>query len=246
MNIRIQLVAGLLWAGLAVAAWAEPGEGRERGGENPKRDYFGHMLRGLDKDGDGSISFAEFAAGGRVSRLPEEHQRRLFDRLDKNGDGQIRRNEIPREAGKIVPWQFDADKNGKVTFEEFRKNPRVAKLPEERQQEIFDRMDRNGDGVLSPRDGGGRLPGGKVPPSPLASLDTDGNDSISLEEFQSNPRLKDQPVEARNKAFRKLDRDGSGELERKEWFSPRPRGDRGPRVEKKKPGRGERERTPRE
>ena len=55
------------------------------------------------------------------------------------------------EHGPKQMWErrfgpMDADKDGKITYEEF------AKFNEQKQKERFTRFDRNGDGVLSPDD----------------------------------------------------------------------------------------------
>ena len=246
--MKLRTTIGILWVGVAAMSWADPvqpeREGRGDGGR-PKRDVFGHLLRGLDENKDGAISLAEFSAGDKLERLTEEQRKSLFDRLDKNHDGSIQRNEIPREGGmgdrRHRP--FDPNGDGKVSFEEFQKNPRIAELPIERKREIFNRMDRNGDGFLDRRDGrpggpggpGGRPPRGKMPP--FGDLDEDKNGSVSFEEFRKSPRMKDQNEDQQEDAFEKIDRNGNGEIEKDEF----PRGSRpggppkGPPGKRKKP-----------
>jgi len=239
MKQRIAIV--IISAGLGAWASADPvapeRPGRDERGKPKGGDFFVTMLRGLDKDKDGAISLAEFSAGERVGRLPEEHQKRLFERLDKDHDGHIRRDEIPRGKGG---WEgrgrpFDPNADGKVSFEEFIKNPRVAALPEPQQREIFNKMDRNGDGFLSPEDRMGPRPGEEPGRPrdhgfpPLGDLDTDKNGSVSFEEFRNSPRMKDQDEDKQEDAFEKLDRNGNGEIEREEF-------PQGPRPERKGPG----------
>lgn len=244
----------LLGSGLLGGGWADPvpesepkreGEPRREERGKPKGHYFATMLRGLDADKDRAISFEEFSSGERASRLPEEVQRRLFSRLDKDGDGQIRRDEIPRGHDSGPGRPFDPNQDGKVTFEEFRQNPRLSKMPDRQLRELFAKMDRDNDGILGPKDWKGRRPGSgpKRPPGGgpqgLASLDEDGNGSLSFEEFRSGPRMKDRPEEVQREAFRKLDRDGSGTIERQELHhgGPRPggKGDRGAKTSRLRP-----------
>ena len=49
------------------------------------------MIKKLDSNGDGSLSFAELENGQRVGNL-----RKLFDRLDKDDDGYISKEEALR------------------------------------------------------------------------------------------------------------------------------------------------------
>ena len=54
----------------------------------------------LDKNQDGGVSFGEFQAGRMFSRLDPEKQKRMFSRLDTNGDGvlgvyRFRREPLP-------------------------------------------------------------------------------------------------------------------------------------------------------
>lgn len=75
---------------LAVAAvvltaqpgWAEEAGARAggRGGHGP-----GQMFQNLDKDGNGSISKAEFLAGAEAR----------FAKMDKNSDGELTKDEMP-------------------------------------------------------------------------------------------------------------------------------------------------------
>lgn len=250
--MKLRITIGILFissAALSVADPAKPDrdERRERGGRDEagrqKRDFFGHMLRGLDADKNGEISFVEFAAGEKLERLTEEQRKGLFDRLDKNSDGSIQRSEIPRGGGGDRKGRpFDPNGDGKVSFEEFQKNPRIADLPLERKQEIFKKMDRNGDGVLDRRDGGpgGHGPGGGHRPrphhgkvQPFGELDTDKSGSVSFEEFRKSPRVKDQSEDDQEDAFERLDRNGNSVIDKEEF----PRGPRPGESPQRPPGK---------
>ena len=247
---------GLIAAGVIVAGPPEAEMGkrrdRERGEDHGKRrggtpgerkDFFESMLQRLDEDKNGAISFAEFSKAGRVSRLSEEQRRRLFDRLDKNKDGKIRRNDIPRKEPGGRPWDgrregnLDTNKDGKVSLDEFRKSPRMAEVPPARQEEIFRKMDRNGDGFLNGEDfrnrrpghpGGGKRPGGvdHPPRGPqsgtklIEELDTDGNGALSFREFRRSPRVKQMDEDRQEDLFEKMDRDDDGVLQSDELNRP--------------------------
>ena len=93
----------------------------------------------FDTNGDGLISRSEFPADSK-----------LFDRFDANRDGAITR----AEAQKAVPDRasaerqlrgYDRNNDGLITRDEFPGNDNA-----------FNRMDRNGDGVLSQADRDGK------------------------------------------------------------------------------------------
>lgn len=128
---------------------------------------FGGLFGQADADEDGKVSKAEFDAA----------QARMFERLDGDGDGYITREELPgrfggpmagpqgregrpergdrpgardpqerRQMARRLLAGADADGNGKVTLEE------IQAVRPEFPEEAFQRMDTNGDGVISPDD----------------------------------------------------------------------------------------------
>lgn len=73
-------------------------------------------------------------------------------------------------------------------------------------------------------------PGGDRPrPNPeemFKKMDTNGDGSVSLEEFKENPRAKENPDRA-TEAFKRMDKDNDGKVTLEEFKSGRPPG--GPR-----------------
>jgi hypothetical protein len=47
---------------------------------------------------------------------------------------------------------LDLDKNGSVSREEFEKGPFIAKMPEKQRRGLFDRLDGNKNGEISPEE----------------------------------------------------------------------------------------------
>ena len=144
-------------------------EGKDEGRPRPqgvakrgRRPAFADAWMAADVNKDGVIAFEEFSALRRVRQLPEDKRRRLFDRLDKNGDGKLDREELRKMArGSGAPrpkrlWELDADQSGGVSLEEFRAGHVASKLPPERVEEVFRKLDTNGDGQISPDDRPGR------------------------------------------------------------------------------------------
>ena len=101
------------------------------------------MMRALDTDGDGLISFEEF-------RLPDK--RRGADRLeeaDTDGDGNISRAEMEAQLNA----HLEAVKaKAEARFEQADINDDGFVTPEERKQVAFEMLDINGDGYLSPEE----------------------------------------------------------------------------------------------
>jgi len=152
---RIALISALLLAIAGGQAENRPprGEGRPAG----PPDWTKH-----DADGDGALSLEEFRAMPRVARLPEEQQARLFRRLDADGDGKLDRTEIfrmrqgrggdrPDGAWRRI-MELDTDGSGGVSLEELRAGEMFSKLPPERLEALFKRLDTDGDGEITPKD----------------------------------------------------------------------------------------------
>jgi Ca2+-binding EF-hand superfamily protein len=108
------------------------------------------VFKKADKDNNKEVTFEELQ-----SQVPELTKKR-FARFDRNGDGVLSQADRPSRApngpaadrpnrAAIVQRILRADANGdkKVTYEEV-----TAKKPGLPRQ-VFDRLDRNGDGVLS-------------------------------------------------------------------------------------------------
>src|SRR5262245_57123581 len=97
---------------------------RRRGGHNGEK-----RMKTMDVNNDGVISRDEWK--GR----PE-----AFNRIDKNGDGSLTREEFGnaarRQGGRLN--QMDVNNDGKIFCDEWKGNPKR-----------FDRFDANGDGVIS-------------------------------------------------------------------------------------------------
>lgn len=123
------------------------------------RNGFKEFVKIADKDGDGAVSREEFGALKRLSNLPEAKRDEIFSRLDKNGDGFIRRDELrmPPHGKRARPPMLglkalDKDGDGAVSYEEFLQSEFVKRLPEDRRARFFKRLDRNGDGKISAKD----------------------------------------------------------------------------------------------
>lgn len=163
----------------------------------------------------------------------------IFKRMDRNNDGKVTKDDAPPEGGERFQYflnRADADKDGTVTEEEFRKSfqpprdggpqggPREGRpgQPGQPREGGPDRP-REGNpgpgnaGPGNPGPGGPRFGGGMgFPGSPvMAALDTNKDGELSADE-----------ITAAGSELRKLDKDGDGKLSRQEIL---PRFEGGPR-----------------
>lgn len=233
--------AALAQAPSAAAPRPDPGT---RGGPRP----FQQAWKAADKDGDGSISLEEFAAMPRIQNLPEEKRAKLFERLDKNGDDLLSRSELQRSEHPAHDRQpepmrrlaeLDRDRSGGVSLDEFKAGTLAEKLPPERIEPIFKRLDSDGDGQITPKDrpepprrgregpNRGERPG--PPPEPrrlFQQLDKNGDKALSFEEFRHSPAVKNLGEDEQEDRFEALDGNHDGKLEPAEMPGPEPRGPR--------------------
>jgi Ca2+-binding EF-hand superfamily protein len=232
-TITVPLVlAGFCLPAVGLAAPEVRQAGSEPGAEGARRglQQFVEAWKKADTNGDGLISRGEFAAMKRIEMLPEEKRAELFTRLDKDGDGSLSRDEL----GKLVKPQdgnhqmmprlreLDTDKDGSISIEEFRAGEFFKKLPPERQEALFRRLDENGDGVISPKD----RPVGERPGQPAPSrdphhlfrlLDKDTDEVLTLDEFRQAPFVRGLDENEQKARFEKMDRNQDLKLDAAEF-----------------------------
>src|SRR5262245_32285029 len=156
MAKKVLLIAGVLLAAGSIAALSAPhlrgghmrhGPGGSMLGEGggglfgPSPARFGERLKEMDANKDGVITLDEFLA----RRDP------TFAHLDKNKDGVVDRAEFEAAAKESADYwvkrfirRFDADRDGRISKEEFAKARR----------ERFAMRDLDGDGRIGPEDMG--------------------------------------------------------------------------------------------
>lgn len=208
---------------------------REDGGE-----AFHKRITGLDADQNGEVTLAEFSAAPKLQGVEAEKVERLFQHLDKDGDGVIKLSELrfSRESGRGPHGhkrikEVDANGDGSVSLEEFKASrpPHLKSADETRVEKIFSYMDKNGDGFLNREDGppphrerrggeGKRGSEGREMPV-MEKLDLNGDGSLSLEEFRSPREEERMNPERREALFNRLDKNQDGLLS-KEEFPARP------------------------
>jgi len=203
-----------------------------------QRRLLERLIANHDKNADGKLSAAEFAAG-----LAEDRPRgdmpppggggrpgggqfepgEFFRRMDRNGDGKITPDEVPedRRAGFMqMLSRVDEDGDGAATLDEFRKGfgprPGEPARPGEPGRPGQPRPDQPRLG-MPPMPGGGELL--------LRVLDADGNGELSADEIAGAAA-----------ALKKLDRNGDGKITRDEVGPPPPFGRPGQPGQSGRPG----------
>jgi Ca2+-binding EF-hand superfamily protein len=164
-------VLSILLVAIASGQDPRPGRNGERRGKKPPVPGLGDFVKYHDRNGDGKVSPEEFAGGERAARLSEEARGKIFERLDKDGDGFITSKELkPRGRGPGAAFlkKADSDGDGRISRAEFLADPPFKKVDQERLNRMFDRMDQNKDGFIDKKDleegrGRGRPPGGRPP-----------------------------------------------------------------------------------
>ena len=163
-----------------------------------------HLIELADADSSGDLTLAE------VQAVKPEFTEQMFNELDRNDDGLLSPLDLPPSGDDPIErlldliHDMDANDDGEVTLEEIQ-----AELPEFT-QEKFDRLDFNGDGVLSVED----LPA----PDPddhierlfelLHRADANGDGEVTLAELQAII------PEFTQEAFDRLDKNEDGVLSR--------------------------------
>jgi Ca2+-binding EF-hand superfamily protein len=117
----------------------------------PLRKGFGQ----LDTDKNGSLDLTEFSKFPQMSEKGEGLVLRIFTKTDRNKNKRIERFELkwsggPRSHPPIDFAKYDTNQSGGLDIEEYSKLPLMEKIPEERRKKIFERIDADKNGEISP------------------------------------------------------------------------------------------------
>ncbi len=145
------LIAATCFFTLSMGVQAQPSRA---GGANQRP----HPIKNADADQDGRLSLDEFSELPKLQQADDNHKQRLFQHLDKNADGYLTQEELPvhqsaRPQGPQRQRLRDLDTNNdrQVTQQEFLAGV-TDQATQQRRTRLFQSLDRNQDGVLSPAD----------------------------------------------------------------------------------------------
>lgn len=109
--------------------------------------------------------------------------------------------------------QMDMNGDKNISKEEFFAAPRLERLPEEKRKVIFERLDGDGDGMISRKEiSRMRNDAERKAVEGFRKLDTDGSGGLDFEEFSQGEFFSKLPERRRRQMFDRMDTDGSGEI----------------------------------
>lgn len=181
-----------------------------------QRRFFERLLRAGDKNEDGKLSKAEYMATLEADERPAGQPggrpgagrpgfggfdpAALFERMDRNKDGKLTRDELPEQGREQMIRLFERLGKDEITLEEYREGlgqmmregmqgrgrPESGRPPEGQFTfELFTRLDTNNDGKLSRNE----------VPEPLQDrlaplFERLGTDALTLEQFARSAEMQ--------------------------------------------------------
>ena len=212
-----------------------------------KERFFDHLIRTGDQNKDGKLTKTEFesslkkedqkfpAAGGTDQNQNRRGMQEFMNRLDRNGDKKISRDELPEPLRDRMEPLFQRMNTDEIPLETFQRiagmnrgrpdgnrkeRPRAGdeKMDQERYERFFQSLDTNKDGKLTLEEAPER--GKQILKQIYRQADKGPDSSLSKQEFLE--AIKKQPRPGR----RPGDRDRGAEMKRPE-MSDRSAGRRG-------------------
>lgn len=147
---------------------------------------------------------------GLLSTVAMAEEERHFDRENPQREGKDRPHFVrPEDMFK----RMDRDGDGKISKREFFASPRMERLPEEKREAFFARLDRDGNDFLTGEEiRAMRQDAERRMREDFRKLDSDNSGGLSYEEYSKGEFASKLPEEKRRQIFTRMDTDGSGEI----------------------------------
>jgi len=171
-------------------------------------------IKKYDTNGDGLLSLEEFSLSKKISHLSKEQVRAIFDRLDKNSDQFLDRNDLHFGKRHLRERHAELDTNNdkKISRDEFLANRASSEL--ERHEKIFSMLDVNNDNFLSHEDRQGKFKHGKgFKAHIIEKNDSNGDGAVSFEEFKLSENRENLPESKLEEMFNHLDTNQDGKVD---------------------------------
>lgn len=212
------VLAALPLAALSIATIAQDAAV----GPDARPSLYSHMLQKMDTNGDGRISLDEYlaAAAARFKQI-DTHNKGSVDAAQL-ASSPMAAERLLRRA-KMMVMRLDTTGNGYVTQDEF-----MAATTKR-----FARLDRNGDGKLSPDELGKRFDkldanhdGVVTRDEFLAAattmyrqFDTQHNGRVTASEIAASPKAQERAAHGADRAIKRMDSNGDGVVSQDEFLA---------------------------
>ncbi|MGJ8677146.1 MAG: EF-hand domain-containing protein [Akkermansiaceae bacterium] len=180
-------------------------------------DRFQKLLE-ADKNDDGLIEFNEFEELERLMALDVDQKRKLYDFLDKNGDGVLQEEEIKPSDSRLKSSisehfrQLDLDQSGSLSWEEFSQAPVFKGKPKGGTLYVFKRLDKNSDAQIDRNELKSAMKDRFYERVDFKKFDSNGSGGLDIQEYMQLPMLSRMPPSKIESIFERVDSNADGEI----------------------------------
>lgn len=228
MPVMLVLLQGtaLKSHGDSVAQPSDPADWKRgtlvQGVKGPGNQKPHQVFHQMDKDGDGKLAFGEFCQLERLKNLEVQQQRKLFDFLDRNGDGCLHVDELHPVKPKWMIFvrrefrRFDGNNDAQLDSNEFAALMRFLGKHGDVEKRLFEELDQNKNQKIDRDELADERPVFRHGEIVFNVYDKDASGGLDYSEFSMIPIVQRWPEERRQKLFDLIDSDGDGKISKSE------------------------------